>query len=347
MSSRLTLEHQRFDRLYYAKSVRRLRPTEEVLTFDSLRAKCDDLQSQIEEAWSAAKTESFSRYHTLEGMLKLSKAKGSLNWKKIPGYKEVQAKLLELKMTDTGNTYAAQLKTVRNILNESKDSQVPLKALLSPNIVRMLSKNKRKFGEQFKFAEPRQRSRSASPKDIEEEDIETMLRQDMSEELLKSTLSERALLGQRGSLSPKAFRESQERSWGAMSLANKVIFESNRAKRKYKKIEVNEEVTLPKLFREDHASSIKLPAIEEPAPFKRKANKRVSQASSPKFRFMVPSKEESHMYKEAERELKDLKSRFNMERLVKQRQKKDKKEGTEMLKIISPSSMKLLDQIKY
>lgn len=357
MSARLVIEHKQFDRLAQVRSMDRLTLPDKMLSFDALRAKCDDLQGQIEDAWSQAKTESFSRCHTLGRILKSSRQNDCVSWKQYPGYKQVQTKLAELRLTDKGSTYDSHMKVVRNLLNESKDSQIPLKALLSPSIGKMLAKHRRKFGEHFKFQDSIRPCKSSSPVRSESPSsrhnfTEAQLRsinlsphrQNESEPLSKQDCSEEVQLR---NISPRQRIRGSPDRWklAKLSLANKIVFESTRTQQTNKWTERKEiESSLPPI------SQVKSPRSElndKSLKHKRNPKKRVSEACSPKMRSISYKKEEAYMYKEAERELKDLKSRFNMERMVNERKRKDKKEGCDILKIISPSSMKILDQIKY
>jgi hypothetical protein len=137
MTTSLSLEHKRFNHLMQAQSNSKTPRSDNSLTFDRLRAKCDDLQRQIEDAWTQAKTESFSRCHTLEEILKGSQVETVWSWRKHPEYLRFQTRLMQIKQTHKHNPFARQKSMVENVLNESKDSLVPLKALLSP--IRRLS----------------------------------------------------------------------------------------------------------------------------------------------------------------------------------------------------------------
>jgi hypothetical protein len=346
MTSRLSLETKRFDLLMQAKPNSKAPRSDNSLTFDRLRAKCDNLQVQIEDAWTEAKTESFSRCQTLDEILKISQAATVRSWMKDPEYLRFQTRMLQNK----GSSSARQMNIVEDVLNESKDSFIPLKALLSPNLQKLISKNKRQFGERFT-----KNSSLPRPPEIQtSNEQESNLKRDISESLAKTSIDARGLPEVR-SYSPKSFaRKSFEQSWdySKLSLANRIIFKKDRINHQancsseYSRLN-SERSRPPVRMKEAAAQVLSSRSIGDRKPQYQSIKRRVSEARSPRLRYVPASAAHTYLYKEAERELNDLKSRFNMDRMVSQHMRDDRREGISSLKIISSSSMKLLTQIKY
>lgn len=289
-------------------------------TFENLKSKCDQLQEQLELTWSQAKTDTLLRSHTLKNILTQSKDRDFISYKDFPGYSKLKRILSEKSLAEPNTTYLSQKKLVSNILNESKDSLVPLKALFSPIICKLLAKRRRKFGEQL--TQPC----SISPVRHEAE------HQDTSTNLLRSTLSARSLYEDIGCVSPNS------QAGVRINSAKQLGFKSPipRTKRN----EPSSWITI-------HNQSSQNQSQEEDRTFKGKAiQRRVSQANSPKYRFPI-SQEQSEMYKEAESQLNCLKSRIHMERLVKEFKRKSHRSAFDLLKIIGPRTKKKFGQINY
>jgi hypothetical protein len=184
-------------------------------------------------------------------------------------------------------------------------------------------------------------------------DPNSHLRSDISASLAKTCTNARGLAEVR-SCSPKSLAHgSFEQSWdySKLSLANRIVFKQDRITNhadcsEYASLRL-ERSRPPMRMKKAAAQVLSSCSIGDRKPLYQIIRKRVSEARSPRLRYVSASEEDASLYRQAQRELNDLKSQLNIDRMLRQHMKEDRREGISSLKIISSSSMKVLTQIKY
>jgi hypothetical protein len=330
-------------------------------SFKQLMGYCDEMKDDIGVTWELAKIESISRCNTLDDLYKKSRVVTHGNdWKLLPEYDHMRVKLAQRKQTGENSTWAGQVDLVKNLLDMKRTKQVLVKSISNLHMKRLISRCKRKFGEGLKEADIKSDLYRARPTEIKKQvTIEELLTSDEQKpvyltEVDAHVLSTRQLKLER---SLTARKLTPEWDYDKLDDKNRVVFErrdkfmyNNRKvflmqrekalDLKMRSVQPSEEIRRKAEWIVNHSPSLTRLGSRRSPKIKQKFS--VSNTNSPRIVRHQPSDEDVYLKIEVEKELSNLKSRLNIARYVTDKRHKDKMEGRESHKFISPSAMKLI-----
>jgi hypothetical protein len=330
-------------------------------SFKQLMGYCDEMKDDIGMTWELAKIESISRCNTLDDLYRKSNVVTHRNdWKLLPEYDHMRVKLAQLKQTGKNTTWAGQVDLVRNLLDVKRTKQVAVKSISNLHMKRLISRCKRKFGEGLKEADIKDELYRARPTQIKKQvRIEELLTTDEQKPVLLTEVDAHKLSTKKLEMerSLTARKLTPEWDYDKLDDKNRVVFErrdkfmyNNRKiflmqrqkalDLKMRSVQPSEEIRRKAEWIVNHSPSMGLGRLPT---MKQKFS--VSDTNSPRILRHQPSDDDVYLKIEVEKELNDLKARLNIARYVTDKRRKDKMEGREAHKFISPSALKLITKL--